>query len=137
MTGQHFVWLMTFIGVVICFDNTYSIIIIIKCANLKTRCNETASPTGGAVDTFETYIVTPASTLSSVFDPLAQADMAAIDELSPSAGPVSTRPPEDEIDDDEDEDVGAQSVCLVRNVHGIFSCFNFLATELYTCRLTD
>lgn len=35
--------------------------------------------------------------------------MAAIEELSPSAGPVSTRPPEDEIDDDEDEDV---SVCL-------------------------
>lgn len=31
--------------------------------------------------------------------------MAAIEELSPSAGPVSTRPPEDEIDDDEDEDV--------------------------------
>lgn len=35
--------------------------------------------------------------------------MAAIEELSPSAGPVSTRPPEDEIDDDEDEDV---SFCL-------------------------
>lgn len=31
--------------------------------------------------------------------------MAAIEELSPSAGPVSTRPPEDEIDDDEDEDL--------------------------------
>lgn len=33
------------------------------------------------------------------------ADMAAIEELSPVAGPVSTRPPEDEIDDDEDEDL--------------------------------
>lgn len=32
-------------------------------------------------------------------------DMATIEELSPAAGPVSTRPPEDEIDDDEDEDV--------------------------------
>lgn len=32
--------------------------------------------------------------------------MAAIEELSPAAsGPVSTRPLEDEIDDDEDEDV--------------------------------
>ncbi|KAG8009017.1 Mitochondrial import receptor subunit TOM22-like protein [Nibea albiflora] len=31
--------------------------------------------------------------------------MAAIEELSPAAGPVSTRPPEDEIDDDEDEDL--------------------------------
>lgn len=92
-----------------------------------TWCDETAAPTGGAVNTFETYIVTPASSLSSVFDPLAQADMAAIDELSPSAGPVSTRPPEDEIDDDEDEDVGAQSVCLVLNVHEIFRCFNFLS----------
>ncbi|KAF3704647.1 Mitochondrial import receptor subunit TOM22 -like protein [Channa argus] len=30
--------------------------------------------------------------------------MAAIEELSPAAGPVFTRPPEDEIDDDEDED---------------------------------
>lgn len=35
--------------------------------------------------------------------------MAAIEELSPSAGPVSTRPPEDEIDDDEDEDVSGWS----------------------------
>lgn len=33
--------------------------------------------------------------------------MAAIEELSPAAGPVSTRPPEDEIDDDEDEDVSS------------------------------
>lgn len=31
--------------------------------------------------------------------------MATIEELSPAAGPVSTQPPEDEIDDDEDEDV--------------------------------
>lgn len=31
--------------------------------------------------------------------------MAGIEELSPGAGPVSTRPPEDEIDDDEDEDL--------------------------------
>ncbi|CAL1604827.1 unnamed protein product [Knipowitschia caucasica] len=30
--------------------------------------------------------------------------MAEIEELSPAAGPVATRPPEDEIDDDEDED---------------------------------
>ncbi|XP_068161790.1 mitochondrial import receptor subunit TOM22 homolog [Antennarius striatus] len=30
--------------------------------------------------------------------------MAEIEELSPSAGPVSTRPPEDEIDDDDDDD---------------------------------
>lgn len=36
--------------------------------------------------------------------------MAAIEELSPAAGPVSTRPPEDEIDDDEDEDVSGPSV---------------------------
>lgn len=36
--------------------------------------------------------------------------MAAIEELSPSAGPVSTRPPEDEIDDDEDEDVSDLSL---------------------------
>lgn len=35
--------------------------------------------------------------------------MAAIEELSPAAGPVSTRPPEDEIDDDEDEDVSGWS----------------------------
>lgn len=50
--------------------------------------------------------------------------MAAIEELSPSAGPVSTRPPEDEIDDDEDEDVSDQSACVVRNVNEIFCCFN-------------
>lgn len=31
--------------------------------------------------------------------------MAGIEELSPAAGPVETRPPEDEIDEDEDEDV--------------------------------
>nr|XP_020476046.1 mitochondrial import receptor subunit TOM22 homolog [Monopterus albus] len=31
--------------------------------------------------------------------------MAAIEELSPAAGPTSTRPLEDEIDDDEDEDM--------------------------------
>lgn len=30
--------------------------------------------------------------------------MPEIEELSPAAGPVSTRPPEDEIDDDEDDD---------------------------------
>ncbi|XP_061764911.1 mitochondrial import receptor subunit TOM22 homolog [Nerophis ophidion] len=30
--------------------------------------------------------------------------MAGIEELSPAAGPVSTRPPEDEIDDDDDDD---------------------------------
>lgn len=30
--------------------------------------------------------------------------MSAIEELSPAAGPVASRPPEDEIDDDEDED---------------------------------
>lgn len=36
-------------------------------------------------------------------------DMAAMEELSPSAGPVSIRPPEDEIDDDEDEDVSGLS----------------------------
>lgn len=35
--------------------------------------------------------------------------MATIEELSPAAGPVSTRPPEDEIDDDEDEDVSSQA----------------------------
>lgn len=35
--------------------------------------------------------------------------MAAIEELSPSAGPVSTRPPEDEIDDVEEEDVSGWS----------------------------
>lgn len=34
-------------------------------------------------------------------------DMPEIEELSPAAGPVSIRPPEDEIDDDEDEDVSA------------------------------
>lgn len=49
--------------------------------------------------------MTPASSLPSVFERLTLIDMAAIEELSPSAGPVSTRPPEDEIDDDEDEDV--------------------------------
>ncbi|XP_063078163.1 mitochondrial import receptor subunit TOM22 homolog [Engraulis encrasicolus] len=31
--------------------------------------------------------------------------MAGIEELSPAAGPVETRPPEDEIDEDEDEDL--------------------------------
>lgn len=31
--------------------------------------------------------------------------MAGIEGLSPAAGPVDTRPPEDEIEDDEDEDV--------------------------------
>ena len=31
--------------------------------------------------------------------------MAGIEGLSPAAGPVATRPPEDEIEDDEDEDV--------------------------------
>lgn len=36
---------------------------------------------------------------------LDRGDMAAIEELSPAAGPVSTRPLEDEIDDDEDEDL--------------------------------
>lgn len=35
--------------------------------------------------------------------------MAGIEELSPSAGPVATRPPEDEIDDDDDEDVSGWS----------------------------
>lgn len=39
--------------------------------------------------------------------------MAAIEELSPSAGPVSTRPPEDEIDDDEDEDVSVWFILIV------------------------
>lgn len=39
--------------------------------------------------------------------------MAAIEELSPSAGPVSTRPPEDEIDDDEDEDVSVRFILIV------------------------
>uniref|UniRef100_A0A3Q3DHD4 Mitochondrial import receptor subunit TOM22 homolog n=1 Tax=Hippocampus comes TaxID=109280 RepID=A0A3Q3DHD4_HIPCM len=29
--------------------------------------------------------------------------MAGIEELSPAAGPVATRPPEDEIDDDDDD----------------------------------
>ena len=43
-------------------------------------------------------------------------DMSAIEELSPAAGPVSTRPPEDEIDDDEDEDVSSQ---LLRGNSGI------------------
>lgn len=38
--------------------------------------------------------------------------MAAIEELSP-AGPVSTRPPEDEIDDDEDEDVSGETYSYV------------------------
>lgn len=32
-------------------------------------------------------------------------NMPVIEELSPDAGPVSIRPLEDEIDDDEDEDV--------------------------------
>lgn len=68
---------------------------------------------------------------------LSRRDMAAIEELSPSAGPVSTRPPEDEIDDDEDEDVSVQSVCLFWSVNKTFGCFNFLTIELYTCRLTD
>lgn len=67
--------------------------------------DEAAAPTGGAPDFFEKQIVTPGSLLSSVFEPLTLTDMAAIEELSPSAVPVSTRPPEDEIDDDEDEDV--------------------------------
>lgn len=31
--------------------------------------------------------------------------MAGVEELSPAASSVSVRPPEDEIDDDEDEDV--------------------------------
>lgn len=31
--------------------------------------------------------------------------MAGIEELSPAAGPVATRPPEDEIEDDDDEDL--------------------------------
>lgn len=31
--------------------------------------------------------------------------MAGIEGLSPAAGPVEIRPPEDEIEDDEDEDV--------------------------------
>lgn len=53
--------------------------------------------------------------------------MAAIEELSPSAGPVSTRPPEDEIDDDEDEDVSDQSACVVRNVDKILSFFNIFS----------
>lgn len=45
-------------------------------------------------------------------------DMAAIEELSPSAGPASTRPPEDEIDDDEDEDVSGLSLLgFLNNAH--------------------
>ena len=44
--------------------------------------------------------------------------MAAIEELSPSAGPASTRPPEDEIDDDEDEDVSGLSLLgFLNNAH--------------------
>lgn len=31
--------------------------------------------------------------------------MAGIEELSPAVGPVDTRPPEGEIDEDEDEEV--------------------------------
>lgn len=39
--------------------------------------------------------------------------MASIEELSPASGPVATRPPEDEIDDDEDEDVSMISYQLL------------------------
>ncbi|KAF7204848.1 mitochondrial import receptor subunit TOM22 homolog [Nothobranchius furzeri] len=45
--------------------------------------------------------------------------MAAIEELSP-AGPVSTRPPEDEIDDDEDEDLDET---LVERLWGLTEMF--------------
>lgn len=69
--------------------------------------------------------------------------MAAIEEISPAAGPVSTRPPEDEIDDDEDEDVSSicrngndnksvtQSRCLLFLVWP-FSRLNMLANRAQT-----
>lgn len=72
---------------------------------VSTRRAEAAAPAGGAPRCPEKPIVTAGSLLSSVFEPLTLTDMAAIEELSPSAAPVSARPPEDEIDDDEDEDV--------------------------------
>lgn len=61
--------------------------------------------------------------------------MAAIEELSPAAGPVSTRPPEDEIDDDEDEDVSSwlfRSTCRNgnENKETRSHCFLFLVCPL-------
>ncbi|XP_068610724.1 mitochondrial import receptor subunit TOM22 homolog [Brachionichthys hirsutus] len=47
--------------------------------------------------------------------------MAELEELSPSAGPVATRPPEDEIDDDdEDEDLDET---LVERLWGLTEMF--------------
>lgn len=55
-------------------------------------------------------------------------DMAAMEELSPSAGPVSIRPPEDEIDDDEDEDVSGLSFLNTSETQmkqiGSFTCLS-------------
>ncbi|XP_029934506.1 mitochondrial import receptor subunit TOM22 homolog [Myripristis murdjan] len=46
--------------------------------------------------------------------------MAGIEELSPSAGLVSTRPPEDEIEDDDDEDLDET---LVERLWGLTEMF--------------
>lgn len=110
LTGQHVVQSLT--GVVTCCGNSPRW--------FTTRRHEPAAPAGGAAAAPQPYMVTPARPLSSVSEALARADMAAIEELSPSAGPLSPRPPEDEIDDDEDEDVGARPVC--RSVHATCRC---------------
>ncbi|XP_012670101.1 mitochondrial import receptor subunit TOM22 homolog [Clupea harengus] len=46
--------------------------------------------------------------------------MAGIEGLSPAAGPVATRPPEDEIEDDEDEDLDET---LVERLWGLTEMF--------------
>ncbi|XP_037546689.1 mitochondrial import receptor subunit TOM22 homolog [Nematolebias whitei] len=46
--------------------------------------------------------------------------MAAVEELSPASGPVSTRPPENEIDGDEDEDLDET---LVERLWGLTEMF--------------
>lgn len=58
--------------------------------------------------------------------------MAGIEGLSPAAGPVATRPPEDEIEDDEDEDVSYSKRKICSSWQICQSAAHRLSSHIYT-----